>query len=455
MKWTPELFKDLNYATSSEDLNLMSAPRRRRSPGLIWSFARYILGFARSLSWWRDSTVGLPVSVLAPVESLNQLRVIEAIEPVPGMVSLGVALSSPSCDVRFPLHRAYTVSVRHLPAILGAFLSSSDYEKLGWRYQGQEYALTPGFYQVAQRYLRQHQPSVVLVTNDHNMRLRAFRRAAQEVGCKTVYIQHASVSEGFPPLETDFAFLDGFDALKKYVLAGPSRTRVFLTGSPLHDELLAGARSAEVAKGVGICLNLLDDPKSVSALVDRLCAVAPGEVYVRTHPRDNRPWEVMLPQASVVPARKENLSTFLSRVGIVLAGNSNVHLEAIMFGRKCMMVDLGTGFSDTYGFVSSGLVEFQDADTAVRAVATCLGSGTLCSNRPAVVSCFSAAVGTSWEGRSGQLIANMLMALVDGKPVDELFPYRYRLGQMSVHALSEISEAGLNELLQAARLWDD
>ena len=49
---------------------------------------------------------------------------------------------------------------------------------------------------------------VVFVANDHTGPCRSIRLACEQLNIKVAYIQHA-VSSIFPPLEFDYAFLDG------------------------------------------------------------------------------------------------------------------------------------------------------------------------------------------------------------------------------------------------------
>ena len=60
---------------------------------------------------------------------------------------------------------------------------------------------------------------------------------------ETLYIQHASVTSRFPALKFNYAFLDGFDTLNKYITAGPSETKVFLTGTCKFDNVLVSKQN--------------------------------------------------------------------------------------------------------------------------------------------------------------------------------------------------------------------
>jgi hypothetical protein len=58
-------------------------------------------------------------------------------------------------------------------------------------------------------------PRFLVVSNDHNPINRALTLLALKLGVKSIYMQHASVSERFPPLRFNYAFLDGEKALSR------------------------------------------------------------------------------------------------------------------------------------------------------------------------------------------------------------------------------------------------
>ena len=57
---------------------------------------------------------------------------------------------------------------------------------------------------------------LIIVSNDHNLDCRCLRLAAQILSIKTMYTQHAAISEYFPSLEYDYALLDGVASYKIY-----------------------------------------------------------------------------------------------------------------------------------------------------------------------------------------------------------------------------------------------
>lgn len=63
------------------------------------------------------------------------------------------------------------------------------------------------------RVLSRTSPEFVITANEHNVLNRCMLAVAHHIGIKTVYLQHASVSNIFPALRVNYAFLDGQCAL--------------------------------------------------------------------------------------------------------------------------------------------------------------------------------------------------------------------------------------------------
>ncbi len=411
---------------------------------------RYVGGWLRA---WptldRRSEAELNGRILAAGTSHNQMRVFQALrasghEAEAAIVPVSLVTRPRWPGPTFPLAAAYLAALRDLAQTLRVARSAEGYQRLGWHHAGAEYALTPGFLRVARAFLLRARPGLVLVSNDHLMRTRVVARAANDLGIPTAYVQHASVTERFPPLFTSAAFLDGRDALEKYLAASPSRTRVFLTGSPLHDGLVREGAARGASDKVGVCLNLLDDPEPVIALVRMLQeADWAGGVEVRTHPRDQRPWRQMLASAGpasprVVSAVEEPIERFLARVGKVVAGDSNVHLESAVFGRPSVCLQPSGRRTDAYGFARAGLT------------ASVTNPGAAVANLehahlpPAdVVQRFAANAGGPWAGRASELIHLALQALVAGEPTPAPFRTTVRVGGVLVAALDAGQVAGI------------
>src|SRR5690606_36287416 len=116
-----------------------------------------------------------------------------------------------------------------------------------------------GYYEAYLKHLKKHQPKAVVFANDHNDDARAMLLAANKLNIPTVYIQHATVSTAFPPLEFSLSLLEGRDALEKYQQCGPVMGEVKLIGMPKADTFMQFRNFRTELKNVGIAGNLMDD----------------------------------------------------------------------------------------------------------------------------------------------------------------------------------------------------
>jgi len=196
---------------------------------------------------------------------------------------------------------------------------------------------------------------LLVLANDHSLRPRIAWQAARDSKVPVAYLQHASVGGWEPRLQFDYSFLFGRQTLEVYAGRGSPIGQVFLAGC-------VGQVPPPAPDGVvGICPGLTDPIENVIATAKTIAA---GRQVMRPHPRDLRmeDWHKAADQAGMAfsDPRRERSDGFISGVETVIAGDSNILLEAIRAGRKAVRMVAGREFSDQYGFVSSGLVRWLD-----------------------------------------------------------------------------------------------
>ena len=191
-----------------------------------------------------------------------------------------------------------------------------------------------------------------IASNDHSGLSQVGFAAAQKAGIPSIYIQHASVSENFPPLTADIAFLDGEDAKEKYIAAGKTNTIIHLVGSLKYDPYLKRREIDETKELVGVCIGMVyhdidENFKLCEALEEtgtpfclRFHPLMDGAVQKRF---TDRGWEIS--------SKEEKAPDFILRCGSIVSGDSNILLEAIILKRQPIYF-ASTGVSvDYYGFV--------------------------------------------------------------------------------------------------------
>ncbi len=205
---------------------------------------------------------------------------------------------------------------------------------------------------------------LLVLANDHSLRPRIAWQAARDSNVPVAYVQHASVGGWEPSLQFDYSFLFGRQTLEAYLGRGSAAGQVFLAGC-------VGRVPPPAPDGVvGICPGLADPIDNVIATAK---VVAADHRVIRPHPRDPRveDWRHAADQAGMAfsDSRREEGDSFIAGIATVIAGDSNILLEAVRAGRNAIRMAAGHEFSDQYGFVSSGLVrwlhEWNDHDVPV------------------------------------------------------------------------------------------
>lgn len=264
-----------------------------------------------------------------------------------------------------------------------------------------------GFYEIYLRKLKHYKPKAIVFANDHNADARAMLLAAKTLGIKTIYIQHASVSPMFPPLQFDLNLLEGQDALDKYKACGPVAGQVKLIGMPKADAYVPFRNTSKEIKRIGIGCNLMDDVAEVDTLVKKLTTEFPElHILLRPHPRDTRNFGKIIKLSSNISLSNSNMVPtfdYLRQIDVQVSGNSGIHLEAVLLNVWSIFYDFNPKhkLEDYYGFVEHGLVETVQSPVAL---INLLQENIM--HKPCVysrASYYNATVGTPYDGKSAKL----------------------------------------------------
>ncbi|WP_405420700.1 hypothetical protein [Marinobacter flavimaris] len=269
------------------------------------------------------------------------------------------------------------------------------------------------------RVLKQTKPDYVITSNDHNPPNRSLLAVAHYLGIKTVYLQHASVSNLFPALRVDYAFLDGQFSLDTYRECEqnqpPTKRKV-----PTPIVLLSGQKKhlrrgdSRAATAIGIALNALDDATVAIQFVKEL-ADAGQKIRVRWHPgqpeQDIRQYQKALkglPHVQLSNPKTEQVSEFMMNIRWLVAGNSSIHLEAALAGVTPIYYELTSPDNpDYYGYVLHGLAKRTSSAAEIVELVEA-GYGAAGPDVEAVRH-YSATYLTEWDGREEELVGEYLL----------------------------------------------
>ncbi|WP_439883138.1 hypothetical protein ACSX1A_08185 [Pontibacter sp. MBLB2868] len=264
-----------------------------------------------------------------------------------------------------------------------------------------------GFYEVYLAKLNRYKPKAIVFANDHNADARAMLLAAKASGIKTAYIQHASVSSLFPPLEFDLNLLEGQDALDKYKQCGPISGTVKLIGMPKADAFLPFRNHSQTIKRIGIGCNLMDSISELEKLVKEISQQLPAlQIIIRPHPRDTRSFSFLSsasPNVTISDSSSVKTFDYLRLIDVQVSGNSGIHLEAVLLNVWSIYYDFNPAhqLEDYYGFIKSGLIDKAGTPfQLVNLIQSHLNS------KPEVIlraKYYNATVGNEYDGRSSNL----------------------------------------------------
>ncbi len=280
------------------------------------------------------------------------------------------------------------------------------------------------------RKLKRYSPNYVVVSNDHNVDCRALVAVATYLGIKTVYMQHASVSNSFPALTVSYAFLDGQSALHTYqqcegkkstFYENREQTKIFLSGQ----KKLLEKRHDNTSTKLGLAINTLDDTNQVIELVNNL-TVKDLHVCLRWHP-GQKPQDILgfhqafnhSEMVTLSDPKQQGINEFFAEINCLVSGNSSIHLEAAVVGVPTIYYELQQPeIEDYYGYVKNGLAKKADSYEALLELIT---QEKLLHLDDSAVQYYSASFNTEWYGREGELVATTLLALQAGKDWKTLF----------------------------------
>lgn len=401
---------DANDLFSSARFDRFSVFPPRRHHGLAWALLRFAKRWLdaarqrRTAARWPSPEGG----VLFFVHSENQFQ---AVEPVARRLEDGVVMADGAPgDTPFPRWRAFARAWRpaYLRHLSRSYASSDRRGRRAIRLRLDDYLLTQGYLSVASEILMTMRPRLVVLANDHSMQSRTFLHAARRAGIRTAYLQHASVTERFPPLAFDLSFLDGLDSAHKYARAdSPVVGDVFLTGIAKADPVRrrAADRGGEL-RTAGICVNLLDEAGDVVSAIATLRKLRPELDFVlRPHPRDRRKWER---HVDFAVSRGETSFEFLARVDAIVSGPSNIILEAALAGVTPVFLDYTGRAGDNYGFVATGLCPHAASPSEAASLLLPSSAAALRKRMVTALPRYCASVGTRFDGRVGEAIADLI-----------------------------------------------
>jgi hypothetical protein len=305
--------------------------------------------------------------------------------------------------------------------------------------------------------LQKIKPKIVVILNDHTVQTRSLRLSAEILGIKTIYIQHASVSETFPPLEFDYALLDGDAAYQIYkncyqvnnnnknVEKNIANCRIFFTG---QKKSVFRKNSKKNFNGlqVGVATTKQDDFIFVKTILDRLLNMK-LKCIVRTHPSQSLVFIKQLKEYMKVNdmlswsnSQDQPIIEYFVNINLLIASNSGIHLEAALAGLPTFYHEMSEQVykSDYYGFVKNNISEKLENNFSLDILESSIKKILVSKNRQLAIKNYSETFGSLWQNREGELTTLIINYILKNKSLTDLFKIQQSKIYHSVGYLKDI-----------------
>ena len=236
------------------------------------------------------------------------------------------------------------------------------------RFMFNEFVRTKSTYLYLNRFLKKNKNliKVVVMANDHSMPNRCLIETCRNNGIKTVYVQHASVSPFFPPLNFDYSFLDGFNSYNIYNTIQSITNNCIISGNPRYDGIKKICKSKTNAL-IGIATNTLDKDDKIMKLCLFLKKNVKSNIILRPHPAADYSDEfkkVVIENGFLLSdSKKESSLDFLSRIDFLISNESSIHLDSVLVDTpSCMFNFSDKEILDIYDFIKTGFVKKCDSE---------------------------------------------------------------------------------------------
>lgn len=298
-------------------------------------------------------------------------------------------------------------SLCSLPKFHRVYKKQNREDKLLIRQFHTIFLTTYGIHHVAQQLLeRNPNTEMIVMANDHLTFCRIISMLAPAYGIKTVYTQHASVTERFPALDFTYSFLDGLDSYHKYRSVARTKGKILLSGSPRFDELKKIRSGRAKNNLIGIACNSIDRLEKVVELVNHLIDNTDYKVVVRPHPSMQHTFPKERfgnPRITFSSPDEESSFEFIARLQVLIANESSIHLDSLLLGVPTILYNFTDNATiDWYSYLKNGLMDKCDDKSLI---VEHINRATV---RPDKVKDFYAALGTDYEYNVSTLIADFI-----------------------------------------------
>lgn len=317
---------------------------------------------------------------------------------------------------QYPKWRQYWYALPLIGSLIKEIRNSIPEKKSIIRFFFAKFWHMYGCNKAAGELLDYYKPKVLVLANDHLHFHRALMHEANERGIPTIYVQHASVTEKFPPLGFSYSLLDGEDSYNKYKLKEETAGNIYLTGGIRFDGISFSKQDLAGKTVVGVAINQIDDEnivKDTCLQLKNLIIKGEGiEVILRPHPQMQLDmWKEWCGKNEIgfSVAREETSFEFLSRISVLVSNQCSIHLDAVMCHTPTIVYKLSSAeLEDSYSFVKNGLAKEAKS---VKELSLFISEYDNYQPNEKAVKYYNCSYGSSYEGHVAKMMADLIESI--------------------------------------------
>tara|TARA_B110000238_G_C16125563_1_gene439057 strand:+ start:1420 stop:2733 length:1314 start_codon:yes stop_codon:yes gene_type:complete len=311
----------------------------------------------------------------------------------------------------FPILKIYLTSLLFIPMVLFYYFKTKDtLKKLSFKYIFDFYCLSFAAILIIPNYLNKLKPSKIIISNH----ARPFQRIIMKLYAKKGlgFMQHASFINKMPPFKDfDYLLIDGQDSLNKLLNSNSSNNNIFLIGNVKYERFLNNTKSSNKLLSIGISINNLDKFSNVNSLIKKLKEAYPlTKLFLRPHPsepRFNKFKEYSVLNGLIFSdSRKISSFNFLKSINVHIAGDSNIHMEAISMNIPSIYLNFENKKKDWYGFLKYGILYNGYSVNQIKKIINNIDFEKI--NVKKLLKPFNSSINTLYEGKSSSLAFNII-----------------------------------------------
>lgn len=343
---------------------------------------------------------------------------------------------------QYPKWRMYWYAIPHLGELFKEVNNATPERKDTIKNFFAKFWMMYGCNKTAGQLLEYYKPRALVVANDHLPFHRSLMQEANSRGIPTIYVQHAAVTEKFPPLGFTYSLLDGEDSYRKYKLKEETSGNIYLSGGIRFDAIKEIEIKDKHGIIVGVAINQIDDEAIVKDTCLQIAKANIGrqsiDVILRPHPQMQLEiWHEWCEQNGIgfSVAKNETSFQFISRITVLVSNQSSIHLDAAMCHTPSVVYKLSNvELDDSYSFVRNGLAQkVEDVEELIRFIEH---REKYQANAEAI-KYYNCSYGAIYEGN----VASMMADLIDSIP--------YRIDKFnSKYGFEIMEEDGLKKVFK-------